>query len=204
MVERKVRRRKLDLQNLRFVPISNLPTIRRKTQWEEIFEQIPKGQALVLTDEEASPETVRSALRRYQKKGKFTHLEGTTRKVNGEKVVYILNPSPHELEPAERKALGPEPPITALPSEQQIFQYITSKPAFSHTLGEIQEHCFGGKLRRNDPKLRKVYYRLREQVLEVQRKIEREYGGKFESTLVGREKRFTFKETKKESIEAFA
>lgn len=197
------RRHKLDVKNLKFVPISEVPEVVRKTIWGDVFKKIPMGQALILTEAEASPETVRSALRRYQKDGKFTHLEGTTRKVNDKRVVYILNPVPKP-EPATLiKGFQHPVPPEHLPSEEEVFRYITSKPTFSHTLGEIQEQFFGKRLPRSDPKMRTLYLRLRGLVLGVRGRIEKEYGGKFESIMMGREKRFTFKEDKKEDIATF-
>lgn len=192
--ENRVVKRKLDAKNLKFIPISEVPEIsRKKTQWEEILSSIPQGEAVVIPADQASPATVRSAVSRYQKRGKFTQLRAASRKIKGEITTYILNPEPEQRE-GIIETPSPVVPTERLPSDEEVFEYITSKPAFAHTLGEIHKHFFGRKLSSRDPRTRPLYHQIRTQVFDVQGKIEREYGGKFESTMIGREKRFIFKE----------
>ena len=86
--------KQIKTEDLRFVDEQEVPEISVRTQWEEIFGKIPRGKALVLQHEQAAPSTVRTALKRHQKKGKFKNLFLTTRKVEGNKYVsYVVNPS---------------------------------------------------------------------------------------------------------------
>lgn len=85
-------RKKLKTEDLRFVDAEDVPKIVVRTPWEEVFSKIPLGKALVLQHEQASPSTVRTALKRYQKEGKYRNLYMTTRKVaKGKYVTYVVN-----------------------------------------------------------------------------------------------------------------
>ena len=63
----------------------------------QIFASIPLGKALVLTQEEGSPSTIRTALKRNQRRGRFKRLYLTTRKQeDGKYLSYIVNPTSEE------------------------------------------------------------------------------------------------------------
>jgi hypothetical protein len=62
-----------------------------KAQWDEIFGDIPKGQALVLHEPEISAGTIRAALQRMQNNGKFKNLQLSTKGIHGTATIYITN-----------------------------------------------------------------------------------------------------------------
>ena len=88
--------KKVDPEDLKFIEENDIPvkTIRTATPWVKIFSSIPKGKALVFHPDEIGSDTVRSALKRLQKKGKFKHLHMTARKIGDRKYMsYVVNPS---------------------------------------------------------------------------------------------------------------
>ena len=88
--------KKIDPNNLRFIDPEDIPvkTTLTATPWEKIFSSIPKGKVLTFHPDEVSADTVRTALKRMQRKGKFRHLKMTTRKVAKRKYKsYVINPS---------------------------------------------------------------------------------------------------------------
>ena len=84
----------LDITKLKteFIPISEVPTGRsRNSPWDIIFDKVPKGQALVLKEPEVSAGTIRAALQRKHKAGKYKHLSIVTKGAHGTAAIYILN-----------------------------------------------------------------------------------------------------------------
>lgn len=89
----------MDENKLKFVDAAQVPTGRvEKGKWQIIFEKIPAGKALVITQEEASDVAVRSSLYELQRKGQFKNL--IARKVNdkdGKYKMYVINTNPPKL-----------------------------------------------------------------------------------------------------------
>ena len=84
----------VDWKNLKkeYISSNEVPTGRdRESPWNDIFADIPKGQALVLHEPEVSAGTIRAALQRKQKNGKFKNLKVTTKGVHGTAIVYVTN-----------------------------------------------------------------------------------------------------------------
>jgi hypothetical protein len=79
-----------------YVSIDEVPTARMTNNpWNEIFGEIPKGQALVLHEPEVKANTIWAALQRWQKKyGKFKNLRFSTKGKHGTATVYITNTTP--------------------------------------------------------------------------------------------------------------
>lgn len=69
------------------------PVGRAKVNWDAFFKKVPRGKAIVIPKTQISPTTVRSALKRFQDKGRFKNLYSTTRKVEGKYITYVVNPS---------------------------------------------------------------------------------------------------------------
>lgn len=83
-----------DMSKIRkeFIPIADVPAPHtRITEWDEIFSSIPKGQALVLHEPEVYAGTVRGALTRKQKDGKFKNLQFSSKGKHGSAIVYVSN-----------------------------------------------------------------------------------------------------------------
>jgi hypothetical protein len=75
-----------------YVPATEVPVGRGTgAPWDEIFGDIQKGQALVLHEPEVSAGTIRAALQRQQKYGKFKNLKVTTKGVHGTAIIYVSN-----------------------------------------------------------------------------------------------------------------
>jgi hypothetical protein len=92
MVKPMVKREKIDMGNLTFVPVSKVPESVVQAPWSQVFEKIPAGQALVLTEAQANPDAVRTALKRLQKKRKqFLNLAVRVRVAEGKRLTYVLN-----------------------------------------------------------------------------------------------------------------
>lgn len=88
--------KKIDPKNLKFIEEEDIPVkkILTATPWVEIFSSIPKGKVLVFHPDEVGSDTVRSALKRLQNKGKFEHLHMTSRKIGDRKYIsYVVNSS---------------------------------------------------------------------------------------------------------------
>ena len=94
-----VRRRKLELDNLSFIPVNKVPDRVVYTPWPELFEKIPAGQALVLGEYQANPDSIRAALKRFQEKKQFMNLEVRVRGQRGKRTTYILNTTKVERNP---------------------------------------------------------------------------------------------------------
>ncbi len=86
-----VRRPKLDLNNLSFVPANKVPERVVYTPWPELFSKIPAGQALVLSESKVNPDSVRAGLARLHEKKQFVNLEVRVRGQRGKRTTYVVN-----------------------------------------------------------------------------------------------------------------
>ena len=76
-----------------YINEGDVPTaIRRKFDWESVFNEIPNGKARQIGEEEAHYTTVRQALGRLQKIGKFKNYYIKTRKEGNQRVSYVVHP----------------------------------------------------------------------------------------------------------------
>jgi hypothetical protein len=67
-------------------------SIRKRFDWESVFSEIPEGKARQIGMDMAHYTTVRQALVRAQKKGKFKNYYIKTRKEGNQRVSYVVNP----------------------------------------------------------------------------------------------------------------
>ena len=87
----------LDLNNLKFVDASDVPTKVRYTPYRELLKRIRKGKALIVSEKDANINTVRAGIQRLQKRGEFKKIITVQRRMeNGEQVLYVVNPSDEE------------------------------------------------------------------------------------------------------------
>ncbi|MHC1586269.1 MAG: hypothetical protein ACXQTV_01840 [Candidatus Hecatellaceae archaeon] len=70
-----------------------------------------------------------------------------------------------------------------IPDQETLIRYILSKPNFEHNLFEVAEHFLGRRLSSSGPDA-KTYNALYRRLERVRRKIEVDYGGKFEAVWV--------------------
>jgi hypothetical protein len=80
----------MDKDKLKFISANEVP-YTRQTKWDEIFAQIPKGQALVLEEPEVNADTLRAALLRRKRQGKFKNLQMIARGKRGHRKSYVAN-----------------------------------------------------------------------------------------------------------------
>ncbi|MCL5876692.1 MAG: hypothetical protein M1540_02645 [Candidatus Bathyarchaeota archaeon] len=82
----------LDVNNLRIVAADEIPKGRIKVnKWMEIFDRIPVGKALVVTEDEVSFVAVRSAISDLQRKGLYKHLRVRKVKEPEGYRLYVIN-----------------------------------------------------------------------------------------------------------------
>ena len=74
------------------IPANEVPGLRTRFKWDEVFESIPKDMAIIIPKEEVHNSTIRAALSARQKKGEFKNLKVVSRKVGGVTKTYVLNP----------------------------------------------------------------------------------------------------------------
>jgi hypothetical protein len=67
------------------------PHQRVSSPWDEIFGSIPLGKALVLKEGEVSSSTVRAALVRKHKQGKFKNIQFSSKGAHGNALIYLAN-----------------------------------------------------------------------------------------------------------------
>lgn len=82
--------------SLRLISEDEVPSKKNKrgVLWEEIFDNIPQGQAAMFRPEEVGIGSIRAALKRLQEKGKYKNLQVTGRKVGKRQYIsYVINPS---------------------------------------------------------------------------------------------------------------
>ena len=84
----------LDPKNLSIIDASEIPTIRRKTVWDRVFDSIEAGKAAVIDEEDASPSTIRQALRIRQEKGLYPNFRITQRGRRGSIKTYVVHEIP--------------------------------------------------------------------------------------------------------------
>lgn len=93
-------KKSLNVNNLRIVDSSEVPSGRVKvTKWQEIFNRIPGGKALAVTEDDVSFSALRSSLYDLQRKGQFKSLQA--RKVKGDDGkywMYVVNNAEEETE----------------------------------------------------------------------------------------------------------
>jgi len=84
--------KEIDLKKLKFIPTSEVPErIMGGLDWGTIFSSIPEKQALVLSEDIVNPSTVKQAVLRFKRRGKFLHLRTIERSINGKTIVYVTN-----------------------------------------------------------------------------------------------------------------
>lgn len=94
----------IDLESLKFIDASEVPTKVRYTPYREMLKRIRKGKALVLSQKNVNINTVRAGIQRLQKKGEFKKITTIQRRLeNGEMVLYVVNPSEEETEKKYRR-----------------------------------------------------------------------------------------------------
>lgn len=87
-----VRRPKLpDLRTVQRIPISKVPDPVIYTPWPDLFNSPTAGEAIVLTENQVNPDSVRAALIRYHDKKEFMNIEIRVRGPRGKRTVYLLN-----------------------------------------------------------------------------------------------------------------
>ena len=86
------KRLNLDKLKLTFIDARDVPHVRKRCEpcedWEKIFSMILVGKALHVKASERKAVTVRMALRRLQKQGKFSRFKHVQRQGDS----YIINP----------------------------------------------------------------------------------------------------------------
>ncbi len=75
----------VNLKNLKIIDASEVPSAKRISVWDEVFDAIKPGKALILEGEEAKPATIRQALSSRQKKGLYLNYKITQRSSSGSK-----------------------------------------------------------------------------------------------------------------------
>ena len=81
------------LKRAQFIDEEEIPSsMRQRVDWESIFGDIPEGKARVIGSDEAHYTTVRQALQRFQKMGKFENYYIKTRKIGNARASYVANP----------------------------------------------------------------------------------------------------------------
>lgn len=88
----------LDIDNLKIVDSSEVPVGRIKvTKWQQIFNSIPPGKALVVTEDEVSFVALRCSLYDLQRKGQFKKLRARKiRELDGSFKMYVVNEAKEE------------------------------------------------------------------------------------------------------------
>lgn len=75
-----------------YIPEAEVPTERlRGTDWDTVFGNIPEDQALVVKEPEVCLSTIRIALSRKQKEGKFKNYRVISKGRHGVGTIYIVN-----------------------------------------------------------------------------------------------------------------
>jgi len=81
----------LDPKNLKIIDASDVPTGRKRTVWDDVFDAISEGKAVVLDGSEINHSNVRQALRSRQKKGLYQNYRVTTKGSQGSITIYIIH-----------------------------------------------------------------------------------------------------------------
>jgi hypothetical protein len=75
-----------------YISANDVPTGHgAHSEWDNIFAEIPKGQALVLHEPEVNSGTIRAALMRKQRKGQFKNLRYRSKGKHGTATIYVVN-----------------------------------------------------------------------------------------------------------------
>ncbi len=81
-----------------------------------------------------------------------------------------------------------------LPPDEEVMEYITSKPHFAHSTFEIHEKFFGRRFSSRDEQTKRMYHRIHRQLTKIREKIEKQFEGKWKSTIKdGGVKEYTFR-----------
>ena len=72
-----------------YIDIDKVPDVRRRALWDEIFDSISPGKALVVREGEKGFHSIRPALRDRQKRGLYKDYYVTSRKDKESKVIYV-------------------------------------------------------------------------------------------------------------------
>lgn len=81
----------VDPKNLKIINASEVPSTRRKTVWDEVFDSIEPGKAVVIDEKDANPSTIRQALSTRQKKGLYRNFRITQRGSPGSRKTYVVH-----------------------------------------------------------------------------------------------------------------
>lgn len=97
----------LDKLKLEFIPIEEVPTAKtRAAPWDDVFSKIPRGQALVLKEPQFNAGTLRAALVRRQKAGKWKNLKYSSKGRHGSATIYIMNTEKSDTQKKFEKSFG--------------------------------------------------------------------------------------------------
>jgi len=81
----------LDINNLKIIDASEVPAGMRRTKWDEVFDVIKEGKALVLDPTKVSHTSVRQALRKRQEKGLYKNYYVSMKGPKGAKKIYVVH-----------------------------------------------------------------------------------------------------------------
>lgn len=81
----------VSVDDIKLIPKEEVPSKSKRTNWDQIFEAIPKGKAAVLSEEKIKPSAVRQALQRRHRRGSFTHLSVIITGNRGQRTIYVVN-----------------------------------------------------------------------------------------------------------------
>lgn len=84
-----------DFEHLNFIEASEVPMrAKNEAYYKGIFQRIPEGKALVLSEKEISILCLRQALYRLQRKGEFKKMRIVERqRGTSEATIYVINPT---------------------------------------------------------------------------------------------------------------
>ena len=83
--------KKIDLKDLKLIDAKDVPKAKMYSVWAEILNSIPEGKALDIPHEVINQGTVRAALSKRHRLGKYKHIRFSYRTINGKKIGYLIN-----------------------------------------------------------------------------------------------------------------
>lgn len=87
------------LDNLKFIPIEQLPPLRRQIKWYDLFDSIPEGKAMQLKGNKKETSCIRTSISRYNKTRNEDFMVRTVRipLTNDEYYIFIFRKSESKL-----------------------------------------------------------------------------------------------------------
>jgi len=179
MLRKKTLRGKIRVrfEDVKIIDEEEVPQKVKRADWLELFRKLPLGKAMIITAEQATPSSIREAMKVLKETGQLhSGFVFTAKKQdNGAYVSYVINSLGSAKRGAKSKRTADKASGIGI---QDVVGFMKSKTDCGHTLHDLHMQFFGRDLSSRGADS-VAYHRLYNLAVEARQRIEKETGKRF-------------------------